>query len=445
MTPDLIRKYACPVPRYTSYPTAPHFSDSVGPATYANWLKALDPNEALSLYLHIPFCETLCWYCGCHTKATKKYHPVAAYMNGLLSEISSVSRHTAPTQHVRHIHWGGGSPNILQPTDILRLSDAIRAHFTVAESAEFAVEIDPRTHEAERTQAFHRAGVNRVSFGIQDFDVDVQAAINRVQSYDLTRRAVDDFREAGVPSVNVDLVYGLPLQTRDSTTRTLEKVITLAPDRIALFGYAHLPQRIVHQRLIKDVDLPDAVERFAQSNRMANRLLEAGYVRIGLDHFAKPTDPLAQGSAQRNFQGYTTDATGALIGLGASAIGKLPQGYVQNCVPTGDYLRHVDDEGLATVRGHAFTSDDRIRSYVIDRLMCDLSFEGEALRTRFGSDAEPLVELADMVVDSDCDGLVEPTGDGFRVTPRGRTFIRSIAACFDDYLDAKPTSYSQGV
>lgn len=446
MTPQLIRKYAPPVPRYTSYPTAPHFTDGVNRHTYASWLEELDPAEALSVYLHIPFCETLCWYCGCHTKATRQYHPVEHYVRGLLNEISSVTRHTSPSQVVRHIHWGGGSPNILNANDILRLSDGIRAYFQVSEDAEFAVEIDPRTHDRSRTKAFERAGVTRVSLGIQDFDRDVQAAINRVQSFELTQRAVQDYRAANIASINVDLVYGLPLQTRDSTMRTLDQVIQLAPDRIALFGYAHLPKRIVHQRLINDADLPDAVERFAQSNRMANRLSEVGYVRIGLDHFAKPSDPLAQAETSRNFQGYTTDATGALIGIGASAIGRLPQGYVQNCVPTAEYQRRICDDGLATARGHCLTQDDVVRSHVIERLMCDLAFSGSDLKAKFGANvAAPLCEIAEAVADADCDGLVVTTQDGFEVTPRGRTFIRTIASCFDAYLQQAPTQYSQGI
>ncbi len=446
MNPEVLERYAAPVPRYTSYPTAPHFTSAVNAEMYAGWLRQLTPSAALSIYVHIPFCNKLCWYCGCHTKATQQYRPVADYMEALLEEVSTVAGLLPPDCRTVHMHWGGGSPSILSPDDIRRLADALSRSFNRGDDAEFAVEVDPRHVDPERVAAFAAGGVNRVSVGVQDFNPEVQKAINREQSVEMTRSVVEMFRAVGVRSINIDLVYGLPHQTRDSVERTIEEVIALAPDRIALFGYAHLPSRLPHQRLIDDDALPDITERFAQSNRAANRLIAAGYVRVGLDHFARPEDSLARGPLHRNFQGYTTDAADALLGLGASSIGKLPQGYVQNSAITPDYQRRVRNGGLATVRGRALTEDDRARSFVIERLMCDLRFPAEELRERFPEHAFPLIEEANNLLESDEDGLVEPEGAcGFRVTEKGRLFLRTICACFDAYLDDGQAQHSVGV
>ncbi len=447
MNPQVLQKYAAPLPRYTSYPTAPHFTSAVGPATYADWLRQLAPGAALSIYVHIPFCDRLCWYCGCTTKATQQYRPVADYMTALLEEISTVSDLIPPDCRTVHMHWGGGSPSILLPDDIRRLADALTGAFNRGPDAEFAVEVDPRHIDPERVAAFAAAGVNRVSVGVQDFNPAVQKAINREQSVEMTRSVVEMFRAAGVGSINVDLVYGLPHQTRDSVDRTIEEVIALAPDRIALFGYAHLPSRLPHQRLIPDESLPGITERFAQANRAANRLVATGYQRIGLDHFARPEDPLARGPLHRNFQGYTTDAADALLGLGASSIGKLPQGYVQNSHATADYQRRVLAGDLATVKGRALTDEDHARSFVIERLMCDLRFPAAELEERFPAHAEALIEEADALVEADEDSLVEPEldGKGFKVTEKGRVFLRSVCACFDAYLGEGQAKHSVGV
>lgn len=445
MSPELIRKYALPVPRYTSYPTAPQFGEAVQSGTYSDWLEELPDAAPLSLYVHIPFCDTLCWYCGCTTKATKQYAPISNYLRSVINEISHVTQRTEAAQLVKHVHWGGGSPNILKPDDILRLSDALKAFFSYDSDCEFAVEVDPRTHTDEQTEAFMTAGLTRVSVGVQDFDEKVQKAINRLQSYETTKGVIEGFRERGIPSVNMDLVYGLPKQTMETATETIGRVIELQPDRIALFGYAHLPQRITHQRLIDDEDLPDPMQRFEMSSHLAQALTDAGYVRIGLDHFALPDDPLAQASTRRNFQGYTNDECEALIGLGASAIGKLPQGYVQNTVATHDYHRRVREEGLAAVRGHAMSEDDRMRAFIIERIMCDFTFPAEEVVNRFGDMAKPMLETAHALVKRDEDGLLHPEGEGFSITQKGRPFVRTIAACFDAYLDSKNVRYSMGV
>ncbi|MFN3868652.1 MAG: oxygen-independent coproporphyrinogen III oxidase [Hyphomicrobiaceae bacterium] len=445
MRPEMLKKYAAPVPRYTSYPTAPHFSASVTSETYAAWLAETAPGTPLSLYVHIPFCKEMCWYCGCSTKVTQRNEPIARYVGALEKEIATVAGLLKGGHRVTHIHWGGGSPSILEPDDIRRVANALKTSFTFASDAEFAVEIDPRGLGEDRIAAFAEVGVNRVSIGVQDFAEAVQVAINRMQSFEQTEFVVDQFRAHGVKSVNIDLVYGLPHQTRSTLEQTLQHVLTLKPDRIALFGYAHLPARITHQRLIDEAALPDMTERFAQANRATNRLSEAGYVTVGLDHFALPTDSLAAGNVHRNFQGYTTDEAAALIGLGASSIGRLPQGYVQNATPVADYERRVGNGGLATVRGHAMSVDDNVRGLVIERLMCDFRFPTEELRARFGDAAEPVIDEARMLAESDADELVAAEGDGFRVTDKGRLFIRSICSVFDSYFGTGTATHSSGV
>jgi oxygen-independent coproporphyrinogen III oxidase len=445
MNPEVVQRYSAPVPRYTSYPTAPHFSPAVGPEQYAKWLAALPDYARLSLYLHIPYCDTLCWYCGCSTKAVQRYEPVAGYLASLTAEIENVASRVPRRNLVTHIHWGGGTPTLLRAEDILALAKATRRHFMVADDAEFAVEADPRGLDAERIKALADAGVTRVSIGVQDFTPAVQAAINRRQSFETTRAAIATLRAHGIDQINIDLVYGLPHQTRDSVEQTAAKVLELSPNRIAAFGYAHLPSRLPHQRLIDEATLPGVVERFAQANRLSHILTAAGYVRVGLDHYACEDDPLASGPVNRNFQGYTTDGADALIGLGASAIGRLPEGYVQNCVAAAGYARQIGEGKLATVKGVRLTEGDRMRALVIERLMCDLVFPAGELNRRFGTAAAPLIEEAQALIAADQDRLLEPEGDAFRITERGRPFARAIAACFDSYLGTGEARHSSGV
>lgn len=447
MQPQTLKRYAAPVPRYTSYPTSPHFSAAVDSATYASWLGDLDDEVPLSLYVHIPFCTEMCWYCGCSTKATRKHEPVARYLEALLTEIRTVAARLKPGHRIHHMHWGGGSPSILPPDDIRRLARVLKDAFHFAVDAEFAVEVDPRSLDVERIAAFAEAGVNRVSIGVQDFHPAVQIAINRQQSFELTRDVVTGFRSHGIAAINVDLVYGLPSQTLETLDQTMSHVLALAPDRIALFGYAHLPSRITHQKLIDERALPGADERFLQAKRAADRLQGAGYVTVGLDHYARPEDPLATGTVRRNFQGYTTDTASALIGLGASSIGRLPQGYVQNATAVADYQRRIAATGLATVRGHAMSVEDSARALVIERLMCDFRFPVDELRSRFADTADRLIAEADTLGDLETDELIERdrTSDGFLVTDKGRLFVRSICARFDRYLGKGPAQHSSGV
>lgn len=445
MRHDIITKYAAPVPRYTSYPTAPHFTPRIGESQYRTWLAELPSETPLSLYVHIPYCKSLCWYCGCNTKATRQYNPITTYVGALKREIETVAALMPQRHRVAHLHWGGGSPNILAAEDTLALAALLRAKFACADDMEFAVEIDPRDFDLQRVEALHEAGVTRISLGVQDFRDDVQKAIGRLQSFADTERAVDAFRERGVRSINIDLMYGLPLQTVQSVDETIGQVIRLAPDRVAIFGYAHLPERLRHQRLIPAHTLPDAVARYAQAKRMAERLQEAGYVRVGLDHYAKPEDELAKGAVNRNFQGYTSDNVETLIGLGASSIGQLPQGYVQNVTSASEYARRIITTGLATARGLALSEDDKARAWVIMDLMCSLTFSRERLQARFGHAADYLLPIAQEIVDGDEDGLVEAGPDGFRVREAGRPFLRSICARFDAYLPRTVARHSAGV
>jgi len=445
MTPELVEKYATPVPRYTSYPTAPHFSSNIGPAAFARWLAEDLADDPLSLYLHVPFCKALCWYCGCNTKATRRRQPVAKYISVLLEEMRLVRQSIGRCQPVAHVHLGGGSPDILAPDEILQLGAAIGEHFDIKDAAEIAVEIDPRNTNAERVSAFQRIGVNRVSFGVQDFDPDVQLAINRQQSYEDTAQAIAQFRDAGIASINVDLIFGLPKQSCESIEATAMQILELRPDRIALFGYAHLPARIKHQRMIDSATLPGSSARFAQATRAANLFLAAGYVRVGLDHFALPHDKLVTQPIRRNFQGYTTDDCASLLGLGASSISRLPSGYAQNEVATGNYIHRIQNGELATARGISLSDEDRLRGAVIDDLMCRLTLRRKSLRQRFGSRVETVIEEAEKLAQSDEDGLFMRTVDGYEITERGRPFIRAICANFDAYLGNTNATHAAGV
>lgn len=343
------------------------------------------------------------------------------------------------THKVNHIHWGGGSPTILDARHIDELASLVTKKFSVNDDTQFAVEIDPRGMTNDTIEALADAGVNRASLGVQDFDGKVQMAINRVQTYKETARVIAQLRDAGVKSINVDILYGLPYQTCASIEKSVHQVLTLAPDRIALFGYAHVPWMKKHQKMIDEQALPSNVERFVQARHAAEILTDAGFMHIGIDHFAKPSDSLAKAAQnatlKRNFQGYTTDTADALIGFGASAISKLPQGYVQNIVPIAEYNRRIDQTGMATEKGLLLSADDRLRAYVIEKLMCELSFSREALIREFGTEAAPALRDAATLVSTHSDKLIAPNDDGFSITEKGRPFMRSICAHFDPYLE----------
>lgn len=438
MSDELIRRYAKPVPRYTSYPTAPHFHTGVQNAIYVDWLHDLPASTPLSLYMHVPFCDRLCWFCGCHTKQVLRYDPIAAYLPVLHKEIETVARHLDGRGHVASLHLGGGSPSMLHPADLIALAAHVRANFSTSADLEFSIEIDPNDMTDDRYDAFAAAGVNRVSIGVQDFDPKVQKAINRPQTFEATRAVVEGMRQRGVGSINLDVLYGLPHQTTETIERTIDLALSLNPDRLALFGYAHVPWMKTHQKMIDEAALPGVAERFRQSQVAAARIVAAGYEVIGIDHFGRPDDGLAiaarNGALHRNFQGYTTDRAPALLGFGASAISSLPQGFVQNITATGEYIRAVTAGGLAVARGIELDDDDRLRAWVIERLMCDFAVPVNEMLTRFGHEADAV--LQEMRYSALCDGddLVRFDGETYAVTDRGRPFVRSIASTFDTYL-----------
>lgn len=438
MSEALLSKYSSAVPRYTSYPTAPHFHTGVDSAKYAQWLQALEAGQTLSLYLHIPYCDRLCWFCACHTKHTLKYEPIAVYLQSLKREIAAVAAQIRPGVRVTAVHFGGGSPTMVKPDDMRDLMAHMRALFTFDADAEISVEMDPNDLDDPRYDALADIGMTRASLGVQDFNPVVQKSINRIQTFDQTKSVVDAVRARNVRSVNCDILYGLPHQTIESVEATVRDILSLDPDRIALFGYAHVPWMKKHQTMIPEKALPDSLERYRQMRRAADMLMEAGYEPIGIDHFAKPGDSMAKaardGSLRRNFQGYTVDAADALIGFGASSIGQMPQGYVQNIIATGEYERTVDTGALAVVRGIELNADDRLRADVIEKLMCQFRFDFNALREKHGSLAEDVIAEARDFAAGDRDGVVALDSAGFRITETGRAFARVVAAQFDIYL-----------
>ena len=449
MSITLLRRYGGRVPRYTSYPTAPHFDPAIGAETYGDWLGRIGGGDTLSLYFHVPFCTQMCWYCGCHTKVVSQYDPVAEYAALLRREIGLVAAAASAGPEIVHIHMGGGSPTMLSDQDLARLMETARSEFRFAADAEVAVEIDPRALTRQRAAALAAAGVTRASLGVQDFDDKVLEAVNRAQPYRLTADGVGWLRAAGIEAVNFDLIYGLPHQTVDSVVRTVDLAVGLAPDRLAVFGYAHVPWMKTHQRMIDESALPDEAERLAQSAAVAARLVEHGYRRIGLDHFARQGDEMAQaqdeGRLRRNFQGYTTDRAAVLLGFGASAIGALAEGYVQNAVPFGHYADAIGAGALAVSRGVRLDDDDRLRRAIIERLMCDLTVDLEAQCAAHGAAVDGFAEAVAALAPMERDGLVVVDGHRISITEPGRALMRSVCAVFDRYLDAGQARYSQAV
>lgn len=431
---------ARPVPRYTSYPTAPHFSGDVTPEHAAGWLAALPADALASLYLHVPYCRDLCHYCGCHTKATRRTMPVAAYGATLVDEVRLVRRLVGARLPVATIHWGGGTPSIL-PVDVFaRLVDLLHESFSVAADVEHAIELDPRYVTQGLARRLAAAGIVRASLGVQDLDPTVQEAIGRVQTAETIAAAVAHLREAGIAALNFDLMFGLPHQSVDSVRRTADAVVAWRPSRLAVFGYAHVPWMKSHQRLIDEAALPDSEARLALEAAIRERLLEAGYVAVGFDHFALPDDPLAVAAAagrlKRNFQGYTTDPADVLLGFGASAISRLPQGYLQNVPAVGGWRRLVEEGRPPVARGHVFSGDDLMRAAVIERLMGDFSVDLADEAARHAADprvfAEDLAGLAPLAAE----GLVTISGWRVSVPPAARTLVRLVAAGFDAYRNA---------
>lgn len=436
---DLVARYEGRAPRYTSYPTAPHFTGAVGPAAYSEWLAELPEDTPLSLYLHVPFCDRLCFYCGCNTGVVRLETSHRAYARRLRVEIERVAAAIGRRLSARHVHWGGGTPTTLPADELVAVMSALRGSFAFAADAEIAIEIDPTSLAADRLEALREMGVTRMSLGVQDLDPAVQAAIGRRQSYEETERCARAARALGVHSLNLDLIYGLPLQTVDSVTRTARRALDLGATRVAVFGYAHVPWMKKHQAVIAEHSLPGAAARFAQQQAIHHVLTQdGGYVAIGLDHYALPSDAMAQAAAdgrlRRGFQGYTTDDAPVLIGFGASAISQLPQGYVQNAPTAAAYATMIDAGGLATVRGVGLSGEDRLRRDVIEQLMCGLGVNLVAAAEAHGADPCGLLAEAGGLGRFVVDGLATWDGRRVAVTDKGRPFLRSVAALFDAYL-----------
>jgi oxygen-independent coproporphyrinogen III oxidase len=432
------------VPRYTSYPTAADFTPEVGASDHATWLGSLDGREGASVYLHVPYCREICLYCGCNTKMAVRDDVVAAYRRALEAEIDLVAGLIKAKPGVARLHWGGGTPSILGLDGLRSVIAALRGSFTFDDGFEHAIELDPRYVTAELAGGLADLGISRASLGVQDLDPLVQAAIGRIQPLAVVESSVERLHAAGIGNLNFDLMYGLPLQTIDSIRKTCANVAAMAPDRIACFGYAHLPRLKANQRRIDESKLPSQDQRIDHAEIIAEELVGFGYVRIGIDHFAKPGDALvaaaSAGRLHRNFQGYTNDDRPILLGFGASSISTLTQGFVQNVSDVPRYIRVVEAGALASVRGCRIEADDRLRGRIIERLMCDfeVDFGAVAAQTDF---SDEFAMLAPMV----WDGLVEIKGSRLIVTDAGRPVVRVIAAAFDSYRRPEAAQFSKAV
>ncbi|MBM3561952.1 MAG: oxygen-independent coproporphyrinogen III oxidase [Alphaproteobacteria bacterium] len=435
-------------PRYTSYPTAPHFSKSIGAAEMRDWLAKLDPEASLSLYLHVPFCAAICAYCGCHTKAVRQEAPLNSYAQTLMREIALTAKATR-ARRVTSIHWGGGTPGILGPSRFSAIVSVLRAHFEFSAEIEHAIELDPRLLDASLVKALAAAKVTRASLGVQDLNAHVQEASGRIQPFETVARALKLLRGAGIEAINLDLMYGLPKQSVEDAARTASLAASLEPQRLAVFGYAHVPWFKSNQKLIDAAMLPGVGERLAQAAAMRATLEAAGYEAIGLDHFARPDDPLAIAAREkrmrRNFQGYTIDAADALLPFGVSSIGRLPQGYVGNATDLAGWRRAIEAGRFATSRGVAFTREDIARADLIERLMCDFDIDHGAIAGRHGY-VDDVFDAAQASLDALAkDGVVITQGRRVVVTERGKPFVRLVAAAFDAYLHTSTARHSSAV
>ncbi|WP_288949274.1 oxygen-independent coproporphyrinogen III oxidase [uncultured Paracoccus sp.] len=424
------------VPRYTSYPTAPHFTAAIGEPVFREWLGAIPAGASISLYMHVPFCRRLCWFCACRTQGTQSEEPVRAYAEALLTELEMLKAALAPGVRLSRLHWGGGTPTLMPAEMMRRVAGAVLDAFPLAEGAEFSVEIDPNEIDDARMDALADAGLNRASIGVQDFDPEIQKIIGREQSFETTRRAVDMIRDRGIASLNTDILYGLPDQTPHRISESVQKLLALSPDRVALYGYAHVPWMAKRQVMLPSDRLPDPHGRLKLFETARALFLADGYEEIGIDHFARPGDGLAQaqktGLLRRNFQGYTDDRAEVLIGLGASSISRFPQGYAQNAPATGAHLGHIREGRFSTVRGHRFSAEDKWRARMIEALMCDFEIRAEEFTRDYGFDAESLDQLF-APVRAHFGEMVECDSTGLRITTQGRPLTRMIARMFDGY------------
>jgi oxygen-independent coproporphyrinogen-3 oxidase len=424
------------VPRYTSYPTAPHFSPGLPADTFAQWIQQIPEGSAISLYLHVPFCRRLCWFCACRTQGTSSDAPVLAYAQTLKAELEIFRKHLPQGVELARLHWGGGTPTMLPAPAMRELSAHVFDIAPLAEGGEFSVEIDPNEIDDARLDALAEAGMNRASIGVQDFDPEIQGIIGRDQSFEVTKAAVDALRARGIQSLNADILYGLPNQTQRRIADSIQKLLSLSPDRIALYGYAHVPWMARRQQMIPSDTLPRPEERLDLFETARRLLVWDGYDEIGIDHFARPHDGLAlaarTGKLRRNFQGYTDDTAPVLVGLGASSISRFPQGFAQNTSATAPWKKAIEQGLFATARGHVFTPTDIWRSRAIEALMCDFRLSREELIGSFGADADVLDALIAEAA-MRFGKFVTLTPDGLEITPEGRPLTRMAATVFDEY------------
>ena len=448
---EQIKKYNVPGPRYTSYPPAVHFKPELSAQRV---LDSLCENNRttrdISLYFHLPFCRSLCWYCGCSTVITRNQSQSAVYLQYLAKEMAIVSRLTNPRRKVTQIHLGGGTPSFLLPDEIRQLGRMVRENFQVAPDAESGVEVDPRRFTREHVEALREAGHNRMSIGVQDIDPQVQAAINRIQPFELSQQAAAWARACGFQSISIDLIYGLPHQTVDSFAHTLDRILTLQPDRLALFSYAHVPWIKPAQKLLKPEAMPSPETKFAIFKLAVEKLTDEGYAYIGMDHFAKRGDELEvaqrEGKLQRNFQGYSTRAGADIHAFGMTSISQTPDIYWQNEKLLKPYYDRLDAGELPVACGYVLNPDDQVRRETIMRLMCDMKLDYPAMSRSLGIDfpdyfAQELAGLTNLAQD----GLVEINGHGMKVTQSGRLLIRNIAMCFDPHVAAQAGAPREGV
>ena len=440
---ELLKKYSRRGQRYTSYPTAPHFHPGFTYRDYYQEIVASNRQENapdLSLYFHFPFCRTLCYFCGCNVVITHNPQRIDRYLRYLKKEIQLIASLIRPGRKVVQLHWGGGTPTYLTPEQIRDIFRFIREHFQFSTDAEISIEIDPRTITPEHLPTLREIGFNRVSFGVQDFHLKVQQAINRIQTDEHNSFVIHESRRLGFDSINIDLIYGLPYQTVESYRETLDKVIELSPDRLAVFNYAHVPWLKKHQRLLPEGAMPSATERLAILKLVIERLTEAGYVYIGMDHFAKPEDELARALEEktlyRNFQGYSTRAGTEVYALGVTSISQLNNVYAQNVKHTREYEALLDEGRLPTMVGYRLTEDDHIRRYVITEIMCNSHILKKDVQQRFGVDFDSYFpDVYEKLEPFVADGLVDFHPDRIEVHEPGRLVIRNIAMAFDAYLE----------
>jgi oxygen-independent coproporphyrinogen-3 oxidase len=436
---EILEKYNRPGPRYTSYPTAPVWKDDFGPGDLETYYeRAEERRTPLSLYMHLPFCESLCLFCACNVSIQKDKRVAIPYLAALKKEIEHVAGRVSKNRSVSQFHWGGGTPSYLSPEQMEDLFLHTRERFTFAPDAEIGIEVDPRVTNRAHLETLRRLGFNRLSMGIQDFQPKVQETIHRVQPYEMTRDLIAIGRELGFESLNVDLIYGLPYQTAESFQNTIDQVLTLAPDRVAMFSYAHVPW-LKKQQGSFQAHLPEGKEKFRIFRAGLERFLDAGYLYIGMDHFARPGDELATAqqnrTLHRNFQGYTTKAGADLYGMGVSAISSIGEAYAQNRKEVPAYQDTVASRGIATMRGYRLSADDVIRRAVIGRLLCHTVIPKREVERDFSiSFDEYFAAELDRLEEPRAEGLVELAPGEIRVTPLGRIFIRNVAMVFDRYL-----------